>query len=82
MGGGTRAPGAQDHELRGPDAAGHGRCWVLRRPPGAAAPVRYKVRLFIDARDVRPVRLDCVGPLPGVEGLEEAKGRGYLLVCP
>merc|ERR1711920_14634 len=67
------------HELMGPDAKSKGLCWTIghhdadQAEPGK----RYEVRLFVD-EDMRPERLDWM-PVRGIDGLEDARGRGFLV---
>lgn len=67
------------HELKGPATAPKDKdlVWTLGHTDADLAEKgkRYEVRLFVD-EDMRPQKLDWM-PVRGIDGLEEARGRGF-----
>jgi len=45
----------------------------------AAVGKRYEIRLRVSDEDFRPEKLDWM-PVTGIDGLEDAKGRGFFLM--
>jgi len=80
-------PGVKDatahekHELLGPDMVSAGLMWTIGIHAGdeAEAGKRYEIRFRIKEEDQRPEKLDWM-PIRGFEGLEDARGRGFLVL--
>jgi len=70
----------EKHELKGPDRLSAGFMWTIgaNESDEADAGARYEIRLRVSDDDFSPEKLDWK-PVRGTEGLEEAKGRGFLV---
>eukprot|EP00408_Alexandrium_pacificum_P065364 CAMPEP_0171170238 /NCGR_PEP_ID=MMETSP0790-20130122/8613_1 /TAXON_ID=2925 /ORGANISM="Alexandrium catenella, Strain OF101" /LENGTH=1170 /DNA_ID=CAMNT_0011635083 /DNA_START=47 /DNA_END=3559 /DNA_ORIENTATION=- len=79
-------PGTKDanpfekHEIKGPDSVSAGLMWTIGVNSGDEAEPgkRYELRLRVNDEDGRPEKLDWM-PVRGITGLEDAKGRGFLV---
>jgi len=71
----------EKHELKGPNRVSTGLTWTIgaNSSDEAAAGKRYEIRLRVSEEDFRPEKLDWM-PVRGIAGLEEAKGRGFLVI--
>nr|AQS99210.1 type I polyketide synthase [Gambierdiscus polynesiensis] len=71
----------EKHELRGPDHLSAGLSWSIGSHDGddAAPGKRYEIRLRISDEDYSPEKVDWM-PVKGIEGLEDARGRGFLIL--
>uniref|UniRef100_A0A7S4R6G5 Ketosynthase family 3 (KS3) domain-containing protein n=1 Tax=Alexandrium monilatum TaxID=311494 RepID=A0A7S4R6G5_9DINO len=70
----------EKHELRGPDNLSAGLMWTIgsHQSDDAEPGKRYEIRLRVNEDDSTPEKLDWI-PMRGLEGLEDAKGRGFLV---
>jgi len=68
------------HELEGPGPFTAGRMWAVghHRQDQAEKGSRYEVRLFFDDEENVAIKLDWM-PVKSVEGLEDARGRGFFV---
>jgi hypothetical protein len=66
------------HELRGPATGSDGVTWTIGHHDGDLAEPgkKYEVRLFVD-ESMQPLKVDWM-VVRGVDGLEDARGRGFL----
>lgn len=73
----------EKHELRGPDRLSAGLMWTIGAHANdeAAPGKRYEVRLRVSEEDSSPEKVDWI-PVKGTDGLEDAKGRGFLAIGP
>nr|AQS99270.1 type I polyketide synthase [Gambierdiscus excentricus] len=71
----------EKHELKGPDRLSAGLMWTIgvHEADDAAPGKRYEIRLRISDEDYSPEKVDWM-PVKGIEGLEDAKGRGFLVL--
>jgi len=72
----------KEYAIEGPHAFSKGsRCWTLGADPRDEAHVggRFEIRLRLTG-DGRPSALDWIGPFGFAEGLEDAKGRGAVIL--
>merc|ERR1712217_569540 len=65
------------HLILGPDLLSQGVCWTIGEHSGDQAEngKRFEVRLFVD-EFIKPERVDWL-PVRGIDGLEDARGRGF-----
>jgi len=81
-------PGLRDanpfepHDVLGPDAKSAGLVWTIgaNESDEAEAGKRYEVKLWVNP-DLSPAKLDW-SSVTAIEGLEDARGRGYLILGP
>jgi len=72
-------PDDDGHTVLGPDDGHEGRRWTLSGTWGQ----RFDIRLTaqVAAEEGKRFAVSWTGPLESMKGLEEARGRGYLIFC-
>jgi len=71
----------EKHDLQGPHITSASLAWTIgaHAADDAAPGKRYEVRLRVSDEDYAPEKVDWI-PVKGLEGLEDAKGRGFLVL--